>query len=164
MIEFGKTYRDIISGFQGICTCKIESLYGCEQFILIPRSETNSKKEHGSVFYEKQLEYVDDGVADKVDAPVIFETAFLGKECVDKLTGIRGICTGRYIWLFNGDQYILEYRAKDDSLENKGIVLDEGRVELVPDPEKEIKPEDVSGSRPGGYLPLEEYPDRSCCL
>jgi len=27
MIEFGKTYRDIVSGFEGICTGKVEWMY-----------------------------------------------------------------------------------------------------------------------------------------
>ena len=60
--------------------------------------------------------------------------------------------------LFSGDQYVLEYVVKEDKLETKGLVLDEGRVDIVPEPEKEVKPEDVSGSRPGGVLPSDEYP------
>ena len=29
MIEFGKRYRDIVSGFEGICTGCVEWIYGC---------------------------------------------------------------------------------------------------------------------------------------
>ena len=46
MIEFGKTYRDIVSGFEGICTGKIEWMYGCTQYILAPKVESTSKKEY----------------------------------------------------------------------------------------------------------------------
>ena len=94
MIEFGKTYRDIVSGFEGICTGKVEWMYGCTQYILAPKVESTSKKEYSSTFFEKQLEEVDAGISDRVEAPVVGEQRFFGKECVDKVTGIRGMCIG----------------------------------------------------------------------
>ena len=51
MIEFGKQYRDIVSGFEGICTGMVEWMYGCKQYILSPKAETASKKEHSSLFF-----------------------------------------------------------------------------------------------------------------
>ena len=53
-----------------------------------------SKKESSSLFFEKQLEYLDDGIADKVDIPQIDKPKFIGMECVDKVTGFRGIEKG----------------------------------------------------------------------
>lgn len=158
MIELGKHYRDIVSGFEGICTGCVEWIYGCSQFILAPRAENASKKESSSVFFEKQLEYLDDGIADKVEAPEISAPRFIGKECVDKVTGIRGMCIGRYVWLFNCDQYVLEFQPDEKSKETKFNILDEGRIEIVPDPTREIHPEDVSSSRPGGILNPSFYP------
>ena len=156
MIEFGKTYRDMVTGFEGICTGMVEWLYGCKQFILSPKAENASKKESSSFFYERQLEYLDDGISDKVEAPVVEEPRFFGKECIDKVSQVKGICIGRYIWLFNCDQYVLEFRPKEDSLETKFTILDEGRVELASNPTRNIDPEEVAGSRPGGVLM--EYP------
>lgn len=158
MIELGKHYRDMVSGFEGVCTGIVEWLYGCRQYILSPKSESASKKEHGSLFFEKQLEYLDDGIAGKVEAPVIGEPKFFGKECVDKVTGIRGMCIGRYIWLFNCDQYVLEYRPEEKSLETKYSFLDEGRIEPVADPSKEISPDEVASPRPGGVFDPDDYP------
>ena len=62
------------------------------------------------------------------------------------------MCIGRYIWLFNYDQYVLEYQPKEDSLETKFNILDEGRVELVAEPSREIKPEEVASTRSGGVF------------
>jgi len=152
MIEFGKTYRDIVSGFEGICTGKVEWMYGCTQYILAPKVESTSKKEYSSTFFEKQLEEVDVGISDRVEAPVVGEQRFFGKECVDKVTGTRGMCIGRYIWLFNSDQYVLQYQPKADSREHALLILDEGRVEVAAKATREVKPEDVAGPRPGGVF------------
>ena len=162
MIEFGKTYRDMVTGFEGICTGMVEWLYGCKQFILSPKAENASKKESSSFFYERQLEYLDDGISDKVEAPVVEEPRFFGKECIDKVSQVNGVCIGRYIWLFNCDQYVLEYQPKDDSRETKYNVLDEGRVELVIAPTREVKPEEVKSTRSGGVFL--DYPQADTIL
>ena len=149
MIEFGRTYRDIVTGFEGICTGMVEWMYGCKQYILSPKVESASKREASSLFFEKQLEEIDAGISDKVEMPVIGKPRFFGKECVDKVTGIHGVCIGRYIWLFNCDQYVLEYMPKADSLETRFDTLDEGRIEVATEPAREIKPEEVASPRPG---------------
>lgn len=152
MIEFGKTYRDMVTGFEGICTGMIEWMYGCKQYILAPKTENSSKKDPSSLFFEKQLEFVDDGISAKVEIPEIQPQRFFGKECMDKVTQARGMCVGRYIWLFNCDQYVLEYRPDEKSLDTKYNLLDEGRVELVEDPSHEVDPEEVASPRPGGVF------------
>ena len=162
MIEFGRTYRDMVTGFEGVCTGMIEWISGCKQYILSPRAEHAFKKEASSTFFEKQLEEVDAGISDKVEAPVIGEALYFGKECIDKVTRVKGMCIGRYIWLFNCDQYVLEYQPKDDSRETKYNVLDEGRVELVIAPTREVKPEEVKSTRSGGVFL--DYPQADTIL
>lgn len=54
-IIMGKTYRDIVSGFEGICTGVVEWMYGCQQYTLQPRSDVASKKEKSSLFFARQL-------------------------------------------------------------------------------------------------------------
>ena len=158
MIEFGKRYRDIVSGFEGICTGYVEWIYGCNQFILAPRAENASKKESSSLFFEKQLEYLDDGIAEKVEVPEIGKPRFIGMECVDKVTGFQGMCIGRYVWLFNCDQYVLEFQPDEKSRETKFNILDEGRIEIVPNSTKEIHPAEVASPRPGGIFGSDFYP------
>jgi len=158
MIEFGKRYRDIVSGFEGICTGYVEWIYGCNQFILAPRAENASKKESSSLFFEKQLEYLDDGIAGKVEVPEIGKPRFIGMECVDKVTGFQGMCIGRYVWLFNCDQYVLEFQPDEKTRETKFNILDEGRIEIVPNSTKEIHPGEVTSPRPSGILDPDFYP------
>ena len=158
MIEFGKRYGDIVSGFEGICIGYVEWIYGCNQFILAPRAENASKKESSSLFFEKQLEYLDDGIVDKVETPEVSAPRFIGMECVDKVTGFRGMCIGRYVWLFNCDQYVLEFQPDEKTRETKFNILDEGRIETVQNSTKEIHPEEVASPRPGGIFDPDYYP------
>ena len=131
---------------------------GCNQFILAPRAENASKKESSSLFFEKQLEYLDDGIVDKVEIPDVSAPRFIGMECVDKVTGFRGMCIGRYVWLFNCDQYVLEFQPNEKTRETKFNILDEGRIEIVPNSTKEIHPEEVASPRPGGIFDPDYYP------
>ena len=94
----------------------------------------------------------DDGISSKVESPEIHPQRFFGKECIDKVTHIKGMCIGRYIWLFNCDQYVLEFRPEEKSLETKYNILDEGRVEVLEASCREITPEDVASPRPGGVF------------
>jgi len=154
-IIMGKTYRDIVSGFEGICTGVVEWMYGCQQYTLQPRSDVASKKEKPSLFYAKQLELVDDGISDKVEASTYGAPAFFGKECVDKVTGVRGMCVGRAISLFCCSQYILEIQPEDHDKSSRYEWLDEGRVVAAENPTREIDPQEVKGDRPGSGFPPE---------
>ena len=140
------------------CASVCAWIYGCNQFILAPRAENASKKESSSLFFEKQLEYLDDGIVDKVETPDVSAPRFIGMECVDKVTGFRGMCIGRYVWLFNCDQYVLEYQPNEKTRETKFNILDEGRIEIVPNSTKEIHPEEVASPRPGGIFDPDYYP------
>jgi len=158
-IIMGKTYRDIVSGFEGVCTGVIEWMYGCQQYSLQPRSGDPARKEKPSLFFAKQLELVDEGISDKVAPPPYAPPAFFGKECVDKVTGVHGMCIGRGVWLFNSQQYVLEVQPADHEKSSHFEWLDEGRVEVAEAPAKEIDPETVKGPRPGAVLGADFYPD-----
>jgi len=154
----GKTCRDIVSGFEGICTGVLEWMYGCRQYTLQAKvNETENRKERLSSFFEKQLEVIDEGVTGKVEIPPDEPPKFFGKECRDKVTGIRGMCIGRMVWLFNSTQYIIEIPAKDPDKTSRLEWLDEGRVELSENPERELDPEEVKSPRPGGVFDGEEW-------
>ena len=155
---FGKKCRDIVSGFEGICDGVLEWMYGCRQYNLEARAdEKESRKERHSSFFEKQLEIVDEGISSRVEIPPEEPPRFFGKECRDKVTGLKGMCIGRMVWLFNTTQYIIEIRSKDDDKPTKLMWLDEGRVETVENPEHEIDPEEVKSPRPGGIFDGEDW-------
>ena len=154
----GKTCRDIVSGFEGICTGVLEWMYGCRQYSLQAKADENAaRKERRDTFFEKQLEIVDDGIISKVEIPPEEPPRFFGKECRDKVTGIKGMCVGRMVWLFNTTQYIIEIPAEDHDKSSRLEWLDEGRVETVEEPVREIDPKEVASPRPGGIYNGEEW-------
>jgi hypothetical protein len=113
-----------------------------------------SRKEKSSLFFARQLELVDDGISDKVEAPTYNQPAFFGKECVDKVTGVHGMCIGRGIGLFSSPQYILEIQPEDHEKPSRYEWLDEGRMAVAENPTREVDPETVKGEKPGsGFLP-----------
>ena len=65
----GKRCKDIVSGLEGICIGVVEWMYGCRQFVLQPKAEGGMKRHYSSFYFEKQLEVLDDGVADKIEIP-----------------------------------------------------------------------------------------------
>ena len=148
----GKTCRDIVSGFEGICIGIAEWMYGCRQMIVKPRVDSEGKRSAATYLFEKQLEVVDDGITGKVEVPSYTAPVYFGKECRDKVTGVVGMCVGRSIWLFNTDQYVLEIQPEDHAKESRLVWLDDGRMEVTEKQARSIEPERVASSRPGGMM------------
>lgn len=75
-VKLGNTVRDIVSGFQGIATSKVEYLNGCIQFGIMAKAKDN-KKPDAVYIDEGQLVFVDEGVSvaakenggDRTDTP-----------------------------------------------------------------------------------------------
>ena len=155
----GKRCRDIVTGFEGICTGVTEWMYGCQQFVLQPKAEDGSKKNYWSYFFEKQLEVIDDGISEKVEIPAYDQPKFFGKECRDKVTGAQGICIGRTVFLFNSTQYVIEIPSEDQTKDSRLLWMDEARVEVVKDAKKEISPAEVTGARAGAVLDSSYFPN-----
>ena len=153
----GKTCRDIVSGFEGICIGIAEWMYGCRQMIVKPRVDSEGKRNAATYLFEKQLEVVDEGITGNVEVPRYTAPVYFGKECRDKVTGVVGMCVGRSIWLFNTDQYVLEIQPEDHAKESRLVWLDDGRMEVTATQKKSIEPEKVTSSRPGGMF-LENPP------
>ena len=156
----GKNCRDIVTGYEGICISVVEWIYGCQQYRLQAKSEKPGERLKTDYFFEKQLEIIDDGITEKVEIPEYDEPKFFGKECVDKVTGFKGMCVGRVIWLFSTTQYIVEFQPEDQTKDGKIQWLDEGRIELAKAPKKEVDPEEVRSPRQGGVTDPSEFPQR----
>ncbi len=56
------------------------------------------------------------------------------------------------------DQYVLEFQPDEKTRETKFSILDEGRIEIVPNSTKEIHPGEVTSPRPSGILDPDFYP------
>ena len=66
-IELGVTVKDIVSGFSGIVTARIEYLNGCIQYCVKAKAIKN-KMEDGVWLDENQLDVVDKGILDKINS------------------------------------------------------------------------------------------------
>ncbi len=155
----GKNCRAIVYGFEGICLSYIEFLYGCREYGLQGKAEDNKRRERIDYFFEKQLEIIDEGISGKVEIPEETAPVLFGKECRDRVTGEKGICVGRGVFVFNSTQYIIEIPSRDPDKSSRREYYDEGRLEVVENSPKEITPESVQGPRPGGVLRDEDYPE-----
>lgn len=63
MIEFGFTYRDRISGFEGVATGHVRYMTGCHQVLLQPDCSKSSTYFEPFWFDEQRVERVNDGTA-----------------------------------------------------------------------------------------------------
>lgn len=82
-----------------------------------------------------------------------------GKLCRDKITGFKGVCTGKITWMYGCDQYCLTPRVKEGE-EHKlanGQWFDDGRVEVI---EECVTPEEVRVEKNGGVHDASCYPTR----
>ena len=54
-IEFGKTYRDHITGFEGKCTGMCQYISGCDQVLLSPAVDEKGGYRSGQWFDDERL-------------------------------------------------------------------------------------------------------------
>lgn len=69
MIELGKEGRDKITGFTGIITTRVEYLFGCTQYGLVPKVNEDGEIKSGEFFDEGRIEVIAPGItAEEVQA------------------------------------------------------------------------------------------------
>ena len=61
---FGKLCRDKVTRFVGICTGRIEWMYGCDQYCLTPRVKDDepTKLNEGQWFDEGRVEVIEEAI------------------------------------------------------------------------------------------------------
>jgi hypothetical protein len=67
MIKLGYRVRDIITGFEGIATARVEYLNGCVQYCVKPPMK-DGKQVESEYFDHQQLQAVDAGVSAQIAA------------------------------------------------------------------------------------------------
>ena len=65
MILLGQKVKDVVTGFTGIATSKIEYLNGCIQYCVKPKVRKDGKYPDGEWFDDSQLEVVGMGICIK---------------------------------------------------------------------------------------------------
>ena len=54
-VEFGRVYRDHITGFTGKCTGKVQYISGCDQVLLMPTVDEKGDTRKGEWFDDERL-------------------------------------------------------------------------------------------------------------
>lgn len=146
--RLGQTLRDVVTGFTGIASIRVEMLNGNVQFSLYPQTADSAKYPEGMSVDANLCEVVDDRLVHKVvepdkDLPFIP----LGKPVRDVLTGFVGTPIRRNIYLSGCVYYSVEGRttAPGATAFAEEYHLSAQRLERVP----ESSP-NVPQSRPTG--------------
>lgn len=144
--NLGAIASDPISGFDGVIISRVHYLYGCSQYGLAPKKNSDNSIPNTEYFDEARIK-IDDDVADTInDFDKIF-TLPLGKKGCDKVTGFVGIITYGIEYLYGSNQYALTPQMDKDGKIPDGQQFDEGRIEVI---DEGIKPEDVQAPKRGG--------------
>jgi hypothetical protein len=61
-IWFGKKAKDKVTGFVGTITGKIEWMYGCNQYCIVPSVDKDGKLGDGNWFDEGRIEIIEDSI------------------------------------------------------------------------------------------------------
>ncbi|HEX7111391.1 MAG TPA: hypothetical protein VF216_03030 [Mizugakiibacter sp.] len=65
MVELGNEVKDVVTGFEGIATAKVEYLNGCVQFCVTPQVGADNKMPDGVYIDHQRLAYIGQGCARK---------------------------------------------------------------------------------------------------
>lgn len=60
--QLGEEAQDLVTGYKGIITCRIQYLTGCNRYGLQKKSEKNAKPEEAYYFDENQIKVIGKGV------------------------------------------------------------------------------------------------------
>jgi hypothetical protein len=70
MLRLGCRVKCKVTGFTGIVTARCDYINGCIQYCVLPPVDKDGKRMDGVYIDEGQLEYVDDGILETVEAPL----------------------------------------------------------------------------------------------
>lgn len=105
-IVLGNVVRDVLTGYKGIASSKVEMLGGNVQLCIQPQiDECQEKMVYPDAMNldHHTLDFVSDGIANRTTAPIPI-TVQLGDKIRDTVTGLEGIATVRYTYM-NGCRY-----------------------------------------------------------
>jgi hypothetical protein len=118
VIKLGHRLRDACSGFSGIAIQKIETLNGNVQYAIQPQQKPDDDKyPEGMCIDHHMLEYIDEGVVDRVTPVITTSPIELGDMVEDVATGFKGVAVERATYMNGCFSYaVLPKAVKTDIL------------------------------------------------
>lgn len=136
-VKLGNVARDAATGFTGTVEMISWTLGGNIHVILQPSCEegANNELRKSEEFDHHLVDFVSDGIADRVCPPDDVEPLELGKRYRDKITGFTGIAVIKVASLQGCMQYGLTPKMADDDSGKypNSIYFDHKRLDLIDD-------------------------------
>lgn len=101
-VKLGQTVRDLVTGFTGVATSRLDHLNGNVQYAVMPKQKEGENTFPEAVYLDHHmLEVLDDGVSAKVTKAVALPLTLqtLGVEVRDRITGFVGITTQKSTYM-----------------------------------------------------------------
>lgn len=142
-IKLGSIVEDKVTGFTGVAENCATYLYGCDRYCVQPKVNSEGKIPEAVLIDDFQLEIVEGKKWNRVDAlPFPDQVVNLGDEVHDPISDMKGIATGRCLYLNGCARIFVETKIKKNGeVEAKGFWTDE--LSLVVKTKLKIKSADT---------------------
>lgn len=127
----GVLARDLISGYEGVVTARVEWYYGCLRYSLQAPGLKDGKPIEEIQIDEDQLKILNTELIPgepREGTPFELESRARVR---DVLTGYEGVITGRMQWLYSGNRYVVQSQALHDGKPVDSIVRHAKQLEVL---------------------------------
>lgn len=133
--RLGQTLRDVVSGFEGLAIQMSENINGNIQFALQPKKKADAEGYPDAMFIDHHmLEFVDDGVSDRVTEAVDMNDIILGAKVQDIATGFKGVAIEKATYMNGCIGYaVLPKMDKKNLLGGnpRACMIDQARLQVI---------------------------------
>lgn len=154
-IKLGNRVRDMITGYTGIVTSKVEYLNGNTQFTLTPEAKDDKYPESITLDYHT-LEVMDKAFEDKVTEPTFNSGVKLGNNVECLVSGFRGIASNKCTYMNGCSSFLVTHNFVNTQTGQRQMVedwVDQVKLKVVDNGVAEkVKKSPVTkeGKAPGG--------------
>lgn len=125
-ILLGSIVRDKVTGLEGVADNRATYMYGCDRYWVQPRIKEDGTIPQGRMVDYPQLEFISSPVMDAFAEPE--QIIELGQQVSDNVTGIKGVATGRAVYLNGCSRILIQPKSKDGVVEPASVWVDEKQV------------------------------------
>lgn len=132
-IKLGSRVKDVITGFSGIATQRIDQLGGNIQYAIQPETLTGDAYPEGMCIDHHTIDVIDDGVSARA-TPAKEITINLGEVVEDKASGLTGIAVQRATYINGCISYAVVPKIVTDGLMANNVTeswMSQDRLEVI---------------------------------
>jgi hypothetical protein len=153
-IQLGMVVRDRVTGLIGVAENRGDYLHGCSRFCVQPFAKDDGTVPSSTMVDEPQLEMVADRMPVMPSPAEPAVVVPLGAKVSDPISGEKGICTGRALYLNGCVRVLVEpEQSRTASYHRNAFWIDEYRAKILAE---EAAPVDLQ-RRTGGPAISSKY-------